>query len=574
MGRILGRGKAHHQIKGLRLYRLQSSGVIGGSSSLSLALSGTVSGGVLIAGASGRTLLLLSTSTGLVSVAGTSTDGVLLSSAQSGAVLASGDSSVQIPIVSVADGDVLIAATSNNTVVIIGTGEGGAPVVLGSGGAAINLSGVGGGAVLVSGNGSGVVSKLFESDFSIGGTGTSTTALRDGTRWDATIGGATGMSIVAGHGLAFPTANILRMFSPYPGSAGFHRITKTGLPLLADNASRWYGWYQLVDMGTSQVTDLSTHPIESGQVGGLDWACNVELVSDTEFYISMQAPGEALGGMFWKQRWRCPNLTRGEVYHLELQVKQLPNTTVGVAPTSRKQMEFHARLYHCTLVGATVVETLLYDDDDFTNRDTSNGVGVGTVSMAANTPLLMSTTDGANMSEFRAGNNGITGVYPNLIHIGDQGGFGISDETWVGPYASSGGNKRIVLSGQGSSTVLVSGAGASTLTKTGSAQGFVRINADGTASIILGGNADGQVVSPTGVFGSSNVAIALSPNGSAVVLIGGQGSSPMPLDGDITGYIASEQYGQPLPLTIDFVRYDGNVLFERVDANIVIIPVV
>lgn len=276
---------------------------------------------------------------------------------------------------------------------------------------------------------------LFASDFSQGGTGTGTTALRDGTRWNATIGGPTGMSIVGGHGLAFPTENVLRIVSPYPGTSGYHRLFVDTLPALADNAGRYFRAYVRVMMAASDVSDTSTHPIESGQDSdGLDWSMNIELVSDTEYYMLLQAPGEANGGLFWRQRWRCPNLTVGEVYRFDWQVIQRPNTTVTPAPTSRKTMQFHARVAHCTLSGATVTETDLYADADFTNRDGSNGVSAGSVSLEAGTTLLMSTTDGRHLSTLRAGNNGITGVYPNNLHIGDQGGIAVSDDDWIGPY--------------------------------------------------------------------------------------------------------------------------------------------
>ena len=275
---------------------------------------------------------------------------------------------------------------------------------------------------------------IFNSDFGFA-TGTSTAALRDDTTWNASIGGATGMSVVTGHGKAFPSPNVLRMLSPYPGTAAFHRLYVATLPLLSDGNSRFYRAYIAPDMPFTGVDDHSTHPIESGQVGGLDWALNVEVVSDTAWYISFQAPGEALGGLFWRQRWRCPDLVRGEVYRVDWQVKQLPNTTVGVAPTSRKTMELHARVHHCTLSGSDVIETLLHSDADFTNRDGSDGVSAGSVSMESNTQLLMSTTDGANMNELRVGNNGLTGVYPDGIHIGDQTAIAVSDVDFVGPYS-------------------------------------------------------------------------------------------------------------------------------------------
>jgi len=58
---------------------------------------------------------------------------------------------------------------------------------------------------------------LFSSDWSTA-TGTSSTALRDGTKWETSLNNGGGGEVISSVGLDFPTQNVLRVTAVWNGN--------------------------------------------------------------------------------------------------------------------------------------------------------------------------------------------------------------------------------------------------------------------------------------------------------------------------------------------------------------------
>jgi hypothetical protein len=244
--------------------------------------------------------------------------------------------------------------------------------------------------------------------------GTSTAAKTDGGKWNIIADNAGGLEVVPSAGM-FPSPNCLRV-TGQQGSTGFHRLAKTGLGIIAPGGSVWYRWYYRNEQPS--LDDNSQHPIESGQTGGLDWAFNNEVQSDTTWYADFQSPGDTLT---FRQRWRGPLLQSSTTYRFEMQIHKLTAQTWNM----------HVKVFNAANVQ-------IAGDADYTNVFSSGSVAAGTVNLGGNPTLNFSTTNGSQMDELRAGCNGIGGSdwFPSVLYS-YQAAFAVSDENWIGPYSAS-----------------------------------------------------------------------------------------------------------------------------------------
>jgi hypothetical protein len=252
---------------------------------------------------------------------------------------------------------------------------------------------------------------VFNSDWSTA-LGNTANAKTDGGKWNVLADNSGGLEVVAGAALGFPSTNCLRVIAQQ-GNTGFHRVAKTGLGVVAPGESVWFRWYYRNEQPLTD--DSSQHPIESGQSGGLEWAFNNEVQSNTTWFADFQSPGDSLT---FRQRWRGPLLQSSTLYRFEMQLHKLSTTTWNL----------HVRVYDAANV-------LIASDADYRNVFSSGGVGAGTVRLADNPTLNFSTTNGSQMDELRAGCNGIGGTdwFPSLLYA-YQGCFAVSRSDWLGPY--------------------------------------------------------------------------------------------------------------------------------------------
>lgn len=260
------------------------------------------------------------------------------------------------------------------------------------------------------------VTKLFFSDWSFA-TGTGLTAKNDNGKWTTVLDSQNGLNVVAVTTEGLPTANYLEITAKEL-NAGTQRLAVTGLGTLADGASRWVRCYMRCDEPYFGVlADNSQHPVESGQTGGFAWVINTVLdADDGQWWLNFQATGVTL---FWQQHWRCPKLTKGVWYRVELQVEKITGNS----------FLYHGRVYD-------INDTLLYSDADFINANGSDGVSAGQYSFSDAVTLTAGNL--TQIDEARAGLNGITGSewYPEILY-GAQAGYAISDEGWCGAYTTT-----------------------------------------------------------------------------------------------------------------------------------------
>ncbi len=264
-----------------------------------------------------------------------------------------------------------------------------------------------------SGGASGGRAFLFHSDW---GTelGTGDAARTDGDLWDILADRGAALNVVPSTGLGIPSANCLQV-TALESAGGGGRVAKTGLGVPAAGQSFWYRWYyrNLV----ISTADNSTHPIESGQTGGLDWSFNVQVQTDTTWRPEVRPGGDQMDVN--RARWTGPVLATGVTYRVELQILKLND----------QEFNAHIRVYNDA-------GTLIADDDDFNNY--SAGIAATQQMTLQDVPNLhFSSVGGTNLNELRAGNNGLSaapgyGQLPFAI----QGAFAVCTDDWCGPYAN------------------------------------------------------------------------------------------------------------------------------------------
>jgi uncharacterized protein YjdB len=243
------------------------------------------------------------------------------------------------------------------------------------------------------------------------GLGTTTAARTDGSRWDIIGDPGVALAVIPTGALGFPTTNVLEV-TVRESSEGFARLAKTGLPVPANGQSIFYRWYYRSEIGST--ADNSTHPIESGQNGGLDWSWNVQVQSNTTWWPEFRSGGNQMDAN--RARFAGPVLQRGVTYRFELQIEKINATDYRA----------HLRVYDTAGV-------LIADDDDFSNW--ASGLFPSQRMTLADLPILnFATNGGANLQEIRAGNNGLAHSGYGSMVFAYQAAFAVCTGNWCGAY--------------------------------------------------------------------------------------------------------------------------------------------
>lgn len=256
---------------------------------------------------------------------------------------------------------------------------------------------------------------VFHSDFGTA-TGRSQAALRDTDKpkpWDAVTGSGQMNEVVStGHGL--PSANALHVVGqPNSGLNGFSsdNIRVAGLPVPRVGESLYYRWYMAVTVPDRISSSPGGHPIQDGQTGAeTNWSLNTLIYQNGTWQPDF---GTAYGADIWpNNRWQAPVLQKNTVYRFELRIHRLADG-----------FNMHARIFDAD-------GTLLYDDDDFVNRD-------GSATLADEYVLPWHNVN--NLSGFQIGTNGPRNNWGPLqqgvgVSYYYQGAIAICTGNWCGPY--------------------------------------------------------------------------------------------------------------------------------------------
>jgi hypothetical protein len=306
------------------------------------------------------------------------------------------------------------AATSGTSVSSAsaqGGGGDGGDGTTGTGGAGGASTGTGG-----EGGSSAPLTPLFFSDWRTMNLGTSNDDVQDGGKWDVILGDEWGEIIAAPEG--FPTDRAL-LVEVKTVEGGLINIRHTGMPIPPVDTTRNYRWYYRHDQ-PDWPEDNSQHPIQDGNAGSqTSWVFGTTAVSDVawraRYYVQVNS-GE---NPYEISSFYPPELQTGTVYRFELQIHR----------TGEDTFEMHGRVH-----GAD--DTLLHDDDDFTNVDAG-----GDVSLADAPTFHFNAVYGPqSMDGMNAGCNGITGQSTVGFPYAVQAGFAIVDGLapgeFIGAYGS------------------------------------------------------------------------------------------------------------------------------------------
>jgi len=245
-------------------------------------------------------------------------------------------------------------------------------------------------------------------------TGSSSTALRDGTTWDSVSGSNTNVSVIASTGLDFPSTNVLSVQTLWNGLGSSSRtIRKTGLGTPAISDTRYYRFYLRVtvpdgiEMGTP-------HPVQDGfDAATSNWLFEMRQGDTAGKYTPVL---QSRSTAFPNTRYAVLNgLDRGETYRIEIRITRTGSTTYTQS----------IRIYDST-------GTLALDDSDFLNQ-------TGTGATALSTQPTFTLNDAAYLDGFTMGTNGafqgsVSGDHP--LQFCYQGAAAISDADWCGVYVS------------------------------------------------------------------------------------------------------------------------------------------
>lgn len=258
---------------------------------------------------------------------------------------------------------------------------------------------------------------LFHSDWSTA-RGQTDAALRDlgkAIPWTQRIGNGRGNEVVASTGLAFPTANVLRVVAEDgdgDGDASSNVLRVESLPIPSTGETLYYRWYIRVTVPDQHTGDSETHPIQDGvAIGSTNWAFQIITRNDGTWLPSIETDAAAA----WPNtHWGRPNivLRKNVTYRFELAVRRTGSSTFGL----------NARIYGAD--GA-----LLFDDNDFVNSN-------GTSSLADNPVLNIVNLN--SMNGLNAGFNGLGGpstLMPFTMYY--QGGVAVCEGDWCGAYSSA-----------------------------------------------------------------------------------------------------------------------------------------
>ena len=259
---------------------------------------------------------------------------------------------------------------------------------------------------------------IFKSDFSTA-LGTGVAALLDTGQpvpWDLIVGNGDLNEVIPSTGLDFPTANVLRVEAGWrdspPGAAAQNPRLDDGVPIPAVGDSLFYRWYIRVVAPDAYTADPLTHPIQDATNGGsTNWMFEVNTNSNGTWDLSWNFDGPGGVNPFPNNRWRPPSaMSKNVTYRVDLLLVRVGTSTYQV----------HSRVYQGT--------TLLYDDDDFRNSNSSASL--------ADVPTFTFNIL-QNLSGFQAGFNGLSAgtesEFPFVLYY--QGGFCIRTVDWCGEYA-------------------------------------------------------------------------------------------------------------------------------------------
>lgn len=261
------------------------------------------------------------------------------------------------------------------------------------------------------------------SDYTVGGTGTTTTALKDGSggseKWNGTVSGASGLEVVdaSTEGLSdWPSDNALKV-TAIAAAGGFHRVTKSGLTVPDENESIWLRWYFRMEWDFG-LGDNSNHPIEAPDTGaGEEWTWL----------------GQHTSAGVWRNRIRSssaedqfdpaltyvegPDLDISTTYRVELQIQRLTGD----------EFQMHTRVYDSS-------NTLIASDADYVY---ANATG----DLSDNPTFHFASGTGANLAGLWNGLNGAGGSGtwgPSRLYA-YEGCFAVSHTDWCGAYVAGNG---------------------------------------------------------------------------------------------------------------------------------------
>ena len=258
------------------------------------------------------------------------------------------------------------------------------------------------------------------SDYSVGGTGTTTAALKDGSggseKWNGTITNAGGLEVVdaSTEGLTdWPSDNALKV-TAIEANGGFHRVTKSGLTVPGENESLWLRWYFRMEWDFG-LGDNSNHPIEAPDTGaGEEWTWLGQHTASGVWHNRIRSMSNEDAFNAALSYIAGPDLARQTTYRFELQIQRLTGD----------EFQMHIRVYDST-------NTLIASDADYVYANASGD-------LSDNPTFHFASGDGSNLSGLWNGLNGANGTYGSQLYA-YEGCFAVSRQTWCGPYNASNG---------------------------------------------------------------------------------------------------------------------------------------
>ncbi len=290
-------------------------------------------------------------------------------------------------VVTVAPGGLVAGVTSGGPVTITATSEGQ------SGTASITVTTTS------------VGTTLFESDWRTA-TGTSTTALRDGTKWSEWVnyGGPQLLSVVPATGLGFPSgmANVLRVLQMGEQDAEHMQLTN-GIPAPQVGSHLYYRIYTRVDEAAQ--SGGSDHPVEP-----MPGAC--------PFLWTFK---RSIGATGWRPEWQFSNTPSEEWWSLRVQLQK--NAVYRIEWhfhfITSSTFKFDTRIYDAA-------GTLLYTDADFLSGNFLNQT------LLARDPNFRNTNNDCFRHLF-VGNNGQANWTATNTYT-YWGGVKVCRDGWCGAY--------------------------------------------------------------------------------------------------------------------------------------------
>ena len=270
---------------------------------------------------------------------------------------------------------------------------------------------------------------LFHSDWSTA-RGTSDAALRDTNKaepWSEIHDAYGVLEVVSASGLDFPTPNVLQVNAIWRGNgarAGHPRITEGSgtLPIQGIGEQRYFRMYWQQRIPDAYIADggvRNTHPVQdytNGDQGETNWMWVIHARADGTYEAGFSM-------VYTDAPWpndeflTRSNLTEGVTYRVEWMIDR-PNST---------QFRIYPRVY-------LTDGTLLYDENDFLNKD-----GSGTLKQWYDAGNAFNWANVNNTDLFQIGLNGfgpdaasLEAHFPFVYSY--QGAVCIRSDRWCGAY--------------------------------------------------------------------------------------------------------------------------------------------